>query len=62
MSIDALVVAIGIFCNLKNPVINKDVKIDCLEAMTNCAVIEDGKTNLKQVEKCKDLWKKRNAK
>ena len=51
--IELLPAIIATFCQLNNPTIPKDNRIDCLEAFTNCAIIKDGQTSEKQIEKCK---------
>lgn len=44
------------FCGVKDNRITKQEKIECIEFMVNCAIIDDGKTANKLVDLCKERW------
>jgi hypothetical protein len=56
MSPEMLAFIIASFCQIKNPNITKTHKLDCIEYMTNCSVLQDGKTTSKQVAECQEKW------
>lgn len=56
MSIATLTFVIGAFCGINDPKLTKGYKLDCMEYMVNCAIVKDGQTSKKLVDKCRENW------
>ena len=56
MTPDMLVFVIAAFCGFSDPRITKTEKLACAEFMTNCSVLQDGRTTNKQNDQCKEEW------
>lgn len=56
MSPDMLVIVIAAFCGFSDSRISRNYKEICLEKAVNCAIIKDGSTTNKLVDKCKGDW------
>lgn len=56
MTIAMLTAIIASFCGMKDSHITKTEKMECIDFMSNCAVIEDGITTSEQVNKCEENW------
>lgn len=53
---DMLVFIISTFCGIKDPNISKQTKLDCMDMMVNCTIVEDGFSTNQMVNICKDRW------
>lgn len=51
-----LTFVIAAFCGIKDPNVSREKKEDCINYMSNCAIIQDGKTTEKRVTYCKEKW------
>lgn len=56
MTIAMLTFVIANFCQIDNKNIDKEQRIECINFMSNCTVIQDGKTTEKMVNFCKERW------
>lgn len=56
VSIEMLTFIIATFCDIKNQDIPKETRIECVESMTNCSIILDGKTTNKRIDYCRNWW------
>ena len=61
MTMTVLTAVIASFCQFKNSTISEDHKIDCMEAVYNCAIVGDGYTTEKIVQECKAKWNLKSA-
>lgn len=59
-SVDLIAALVATMCNLSSPGLSKNVKMDCIEQMTNCLVIKDGQTNQKRIEYCREKYNKKD--
>lgn len=56
MTIATLTFVLANFCGIKDINLPKQEKLDCIEYMVNCAIVEDGRTMNKLVNMCKEEW------
>lgn len=56
LSIPELIFILNAFCGIKDPKISHADKVHCIDFMSNCTIIEDGKTTNKQVDSCREKW------
>lgn len=58
MTIDQLVIAISMVCHIGSTNIDRTIKQDCLEQLTNCAVGPSGQISEKKLDACVKAQKK----
>ncbi len=56
LSMEQLFFILISFCGVKDPKISHADKVHCIDYMSNCSVVKDGKTTNKQVDSCREKW------
>lgn len=55
LSVAEISFIIGVFCGIKDSKIKESEKLDCVDFLANCAIVDGTSTN-KQIDGCRELY------
>lgn len=55
LSVAEITFIIGVFCGIKDPKIKEADKLDCIDFVTNCAIVNGSSTN-KLMDGCREMY------